>query len=351
MYISESLFRTLKHNEEIAGKFREIEASILSILNFKDLCEKLLSEISGKFDVPLVWLSIVEESPISDYIKAVENSEVLKSRTKFISEVQFQHLISGRVQPILADNGLHRFKFLYPDHITFEPGSVAIAPLSLDGKIVGSLNQGDTDPKRFEPGIDTTLLEHLALKLSLCLSNVTAHERLRYLAFHDPLTGLFNRGVMEKILEREYKRSCRYKSDLTVLFLDLDDFKSINDEYGHEMGDLALKYTADVLLQLKRDSDIVARFAGDEFVVILPSTDKLQAEHFMTRINTYLSETPLIRENSKIFVQTSHGCASFAENITDSSAGLIKKADERLYKLKNRKKRQQGTKQKTPDEK
>lgn len=338
MYISESLFHTLKQNEEIAEKFREIEASILSILNFKDLCEKLLAEISGKFDIPLVWLAIVEESPIFEYMKALENSDVLKSRIKFISEVDFQHLISGKVQPILANDRLHRFTFLYPDHLTFEPESVAIAPLSLDGRIVGSLNQGDGTPTRFEPGMDTTLLEHLALKLSLCLSNVTAHERLRYLAFHDSLTGLFNRDVMERILRSEYKRSRRYKTDLTVIFLDLDDFKSINDQYGHVTGDRALQYTADALLQLKRDSDIVARFAGDEFVVILPSTDKRQAEHFMTRMNRYLSCTPLIRENSRIFVKASHGSASFASDDTDSAAELIKKADERLYKLKNRKK-------------
>jgi diguanylate cyclase (GGDEF)-like protein len=338
MYISESLFRTLKHNEEIAGKFREIEASILSILNFKDLCEQLLSEISGKFDIPLVWLSIVEESPIFEYISAIENSEVLKSQTKFISEPRFRRLISENLQPILANEELHRFRFLYPDHIPFQPKSVAIAPLSLDGRIVGSLNQGDTDPKRFEPGIDTTLLEHLALKLSLCLSNVTAHERLSYLAFHDPLTGLVNRSVMDRILQREYKRSCRYRTDLTVIFLDLDDFKSINDDYGHDTGDHALKYTADVLLRMKRDSDIVARFAGDEFVVILPSTEKQQAERFMTRMNSCLSTTPLIRGNSEIFIQISHGSASFSENHTDSAAGLIKKADERLYKLKNQKK-------------
>ena len=339
MYISESLFRTLKHNEEIARKFREIEASILSILNFKDLCEKLLSEISGKFEVPLVWLSIVEESPISEYMKAIENSDVLKSQTKFVSDYRFQQLISGRVQPILANDRLNRFKELYPDQLPFTPESIAIAPLSLDGRIVGSLNQGDRDPKRFEPGIDSTLLEHLALKLSLCLSNVTAHERLRYLAFHDPLTGLFNRGVMEKILQREYKRSCRYKTDLTVIFLDLDDFKSINDRYGHDTGDRALQYTADVLLKIKRDSDIVSRFAGDEFVVILPSTDKNQAEHFMKRMNTHLADTPMILNNSRIFVATSHGSASFSENVTDSASGLIKKADERLYKLKNQKKK------------
>lgn len=339
MYISESLFNTLKHNEEIAGKFREIEASILSILNFKDLCEKLLSEISGKFDIPLVWLSIVDESPISEYMKAIENSDVLRTQTKFVSGNRFQSLIAGSLRPILANEQLDRFSDLYPDRIPFQPGSIAIAPLSLDGRIVGSLNQGDSNPKRFEPGIDTTLLEHLALKLSLCLSNVTAHERLRYLAFHDPLTGLLNRGVMEKILNREYKRSARYSTDLSVIFLDLDDFKSINDAHGHDMGDRALQYTADTLLKLKRDSDIVARFAGDEFVLILPSTGKSRAEQFMARVNEYLSLHPIIMDGqtSEIFVKTSHGCASFMENIADSAPGLLKKADERLYSAKTKK--------------
>ncbi|MDA3788673.1 MAG: diguanylate cyclase, partial [Desulfobacula sp.] len=201
--------------------------------------------------------------------------------------------------------------------------------------IVGSINQADKIVNRFEPGIDTSLLERLALKASLCLSNVTAHEQLKFLAFHDPLTRLLNRGVMERILEREFQRSKRYHIDLVLLFLDLDDFKSINDTYGHDNGDKALCHTADCLNSLKRDSDIVARFAGDEFVVILPSTNRHQAEIYVSRVKQKLASNPIIAaDNTSFYVKLSHGLSSVFEKGMDSSAILLKAADKRLYKAK-----------------
>jgi len=234
---------------------------------------------------------------------------------------------------------LEQFDFLLPEASDYKIGSIAIAPITLDGEIVGSFNQADQNINRFRPGIDTSLLEQLALKVSLCLSNVTAHEQLKFLAFHDPLTGLLNRGVMERILAREFMRSKRYHIDLTVLFLDLDDFKSINDNFGHDNGDAALCHTADCLTSLKRDSDIVARFAGDEFVVILPSTGKKQAENYITRVKNKLLNKPLTAEGRQFYVKLSHGLASVFEPGMDSAQILLKAADKRLYKEKQNRKR------------
>ena len=122
------------------------------------------------------------------------------------------------------------YQKLFPKNKKYYIQSIAVAPLSLDGDIIGSLNQADFSPLRFKPGIDTSLLEQLALKVSLCLSNVTAHEKLRFLAYHDPLTGLLNRRVMEVVLKREFARSKRYSRPLSLVFIDMDYFKQINDK-------------------------------------------------------------------------------------------------------------------------
>lgn len=136
------------------------------------------------------------------------------------------------------------------------------------------------------------------------LKPLLANKNLnKFLAFHDPLTGLLNRGVMKSALEREFQRSKRYHIDLTVLFLDLDGLKYINDTYGHDNGDIALCHTANCLKRHRRDSDIVARFAGDEFVVILPSTNKSQAENYINRVKQKLASDPLSANNTTFYVK------------------------------------------------
>lgn len=337
MPIPKSLFERLKHNEIVTRRFNEIENSILTILNFQDFIEKLLSEISNKFSVPYTWLSIIEESKISRYLHGIKNSELLSTSTAFLPKDAFLNITQNRLKPLLANKELGRFDPIIPQATDYDVGSIAMAPITLDGEIVGSINQADKDEHRFEPGIDSSLLEQLALKVSLCLSNVTAHEQLKFLAFHDPLTGLLNRGVMERILEREFLRSKRYHIELSVIFLDLDDFKSINDSFGHDNGDRALCHTADCLNRHKRDSDVVARFAGDEFVVILPSTNKTQAESYIDRVKKELADTPLKANETKFHVKLSHGVSSVFEKDMETSAILLKAADKRLYEAKKNK--------------
>ncbi|MBC2704838.1 sensor domain-containing diguanylate cyclase [Desulfobacula sp.] len=337
MTIPHSVLERLKNNEITARKFHEIEISILTILNFQDFIKKLLFEISSKFSVPYTWLSIIEESSISRYLQNIQNSKFLKTSTAFLPEKNFSSITRNQLKPLLANKNLTEFHPLIPEASEYKLGSIAIAPITLDGEIVGSINQADKNIHRFEPGIDTSLLEQLALKVSLCLSNVTAHEQLKFLAFHDPLTGLLNRGVMERALEREFQRSKRYHIDLTVLFLDLDDLKSINDTFGHDNGDMALCHTANCLKSHGRDSDIVARFAGDEFVVILPSTNKNQAANYINRVKQKLASDPLSANNTTFYVKLSHGLSSVFEKGMNSSAILLKAADKRLYQAKQNK--------------
>ncbi|MBU1194585.1 MAG: sensor domain-containing diguanylate cyclase [Proteobacteria bacterium] len=339
MTLPNSVLERLKNNEIIARKFHEIEISILTILNFHDFIEELLSEISLKFAVPFTWVSIIEESSIAGYLHNIQNSRLLKTSTAFLSKQEFIDITGNRLKPLLANQDLERFKILIPEASEYKIGSIAIAPITLDGEIVGSFNQADENSIRFKPGIDTSLLEQLALKVSLCLSNVTAHEQLKFLAFHDPLTGLLNRGVMERILDREFQRSKRYHIDLTILFLDLDDFKSINDNFGHDNGDRALCHMANCLNYLKRDSDIVARFAGDEFVVILPSTNKRQAQNYIERVKHKLLNEPIKTNQSQFTIKVSHGLSSVFDKGMDTSAILLKAADKELYLAKKNKKK------------
>ncbi|WP_287125791.1 sensor domain-containing diguanylate cyclase [Desulfobacter sp.] len=337
MEIPRHLLERMKRNEEIARKFNEIEISILNILNFKDFFKRLLFQIADKFSIPHIWLSIIQESTIYEQLKDSSESEVLKSAITFVDQERFLSIIKDQ-KPVLANKNLIFFKDLMPDTLTDPLGSLAIAPITLDGKLVGSINHADVDACRFQPGIDTSLLEQLAQKVSLCLSNVTAHEQLKFLAYHDPLTGLFNRRVFERILDREFSRAKRYDSELSLIFFDFDDFKTINDTAGHNIGDEALCFFANTIARLKRKQDIVARLAGDEFVVLLPSTQKKRAERFIKRVNAHFEINPLVSGEHMFNIQLSHGISSLSDDGVSDPSGLLKIADSKMYQHKTEKK-------------
>jgi len=335
--MEEDILETLRINEEIAQKFFEIEVSILSILNFKDLFERLLTEIRDKFGVPYVWISMIDQSEVSDLIKTLETSKILKERLNVIDKNTFISLIENRTRPILVSGDLEPYYQLLPQGQMYFIRSLAITPLTLDGEIIGSLNQADLSRLRYRLGMDTRLLEQLAVKVSICLSNVTAHEKLKWFAWRDPLTGLVNRRVMERVLQREYKRAVRYKSPLTLAFLDLDDFKAVNDKYGHDRGDELLRYVADILEELTRDSDVVSRYAGDEFIVILPGIGSDESLLLIQRLQDYFHKNPMEIEGQQIPISISFGLSSIEDEGVSDPDSLLKRADEMLYSVKQQK--------------
>ena len=318
------ILETLKTNREISQKFFEIETNILSILNFKDLFHRLLTEIQEKFGVPFVWISMIAKSDVSNLILELGNSEILKERLNLMDKVAFLDRIQSSKKPLLINTNLERFHMLFPRGQEYPLGSLAIAPLTLGGQVIGSLNQGDYSELRYTPGMDTTLLEQLSVKVSICISNVMAHERLR---------------AMARVLEREFKRTERYGTPLSVAFLDVDDFKAVNDRYGHDMGDDVLKYVSTCLLEMTREIDIVARFAGDEFVIILPNTTLKQAHKFVERHQAFFRKRPMKSAAISVPVSVSAGVAAKEDaGITDATA-LLKKADQMLYQAKELKKK------------
>lgn len=181
----EKLFERLKSNQEIAQKFFEIEVCILSVLNFKDLFEKLLSEIREKFGIPHLWISLIDKGDLSSLIQELGNSNALKERLNMITEEIFLGLLNAKKKPVLANGDLKPFYKLFPENEKYFIKSIAVIPLTLDGEIIGSLNMADYSETRFQPGMDIQFLDQLSTIVSICISNVTAHERLRILAEYE----------------------------------------------------------------------------------------------------------------------------------------------------------------------
>ncbi|MBW1721705.1 MAG: sensor domain-containing diguanylate cyclase [Deltaproteobacteria bacterium] len=331
------IIERLEYNEDISQRFFEVEVSILSTLNFADFFERLLTEIKEKFDIPYVWLSLIDENDLVPLIGALASSPLLKERLNIIDRKNFLEIVGNRKEPLLVNEDLRPFYRMFPPNEKYLIRSAAILPIFLNQELIGSLNHGDPSAERYVPGMNTTLLERLAVKISICLSNVTAHEKLRILASKDPLTGLLNRGVIEAVMQREVNRALRYDTPLSLIFIDLDDFKTVNDSHGHDAGDALLKYLGSHLVEKSRESDVVGRFAGDEFVILLPSTNSREALKLAQRIKRNLLQNPLKYNGKTIPVSFSYGISHIHDDGVKDPASLVKKADERLYRAKRRK--------------
>jgi diguanylate cyclase (GGDEF)-like protein len=334
MYDKDEMLRNLSDNEEIAKRLFEIEVSILSIGNLKDLLEKLLLSIEEKFGIPHLWISLVHENEVSQLIEALESSEVLKQRYNLVDRSLFLDLLHGKEGPVLVNENLGPFYRLLPENQTYFLKSLAIAPLVLDGEVIGSLNLGDYSGFRFQPNMDTFFLSQLAIKISICLSNVTAREKLRYLATRDPLTSLFNRREMGKTLEREISRTQRYGIPLAVLLVDCDDLKTVNDTYGHNCGDALLRYVADQIMRMTRRDDMAFRCEGDGFVIMLPHQTSNGALRVSERLGAFFRENPMKFGETSIPVSISCGLASTADPEVNSAGELLNRANGQLYEAK-----------------
>jgi two-component system cell cycle response regulator len=155
------------------------------------------------------------------------------------------------------------------------------------------------------------------------------------MAITDPLTGLFNRRRLDDVLKREWAVSQRYKNSLSCIMLDLDHFKAVNDQHGHGAGDDVLKQVATLLRSRLREVDLAARFGGEEFVILLPQTDKEGALILAERLRSTLSQSPLATNGKELAVSASFGVASNLDVAEGDAEDLLRGADIALYHAKN----------------
>ncbi len=177
------------------------------------------------------------------------------------------------------------------------------------------------------------LISTMANQVALALKNATEHKKVQELAITDELTGLYNRRAFQRALDRELRRSKRYKKPLSLIMLDIDDFKEINDKFGHQVGDGVLRSLAVNLQRAIREIDFLARYGGDEFAVILPETKAKEAAVLAERLKKTVKNYPIVAGGSRCKITLSMGVADISES-TDSEDELISRADRVLYMSK-----------------
>ena len=211
-------------------------------------------------------------------------------------------------------------------------------PLNARSRTVGVLVGIDPLPSAAAPALGSTVLATLRTILepvAIALDNALAVQRAEALSVTDDLTGLSNSRYLNLVLRREEKRSVRSGRPLSVLFIDMDGFKNVNTEHGHMAGSRALVEVATVIRTCARETDVVARFGGDEFAVILPDTGRqgavFVAERICDRIRSFRFLEP---DGLSVRLTASIGVATLPD-VTGSAEELLRAADRAMYRVKD----------------
>jgi len=208
-------------------------------------------------------------------------------------------------------------------------------PLINDGEVLGcaSLNSDSTN------AFDGQALQFFSLITYQMASSMKASQVISSMkdrAVYDTLTRLYNRSQLNQVLEAEFRKSLLEKQPLSVIMVDIDHFKAINDRYGHDEGDRVLIHVAGLLKASLRKHDIVARFGGEEFVIVLPRALMKDALIIAERIRRSVEATPLDGGKEKFHVTVSLGIAAIPAVWPESKEELIKFADTALYEAKGK---------------
>jgi diguanylate cyclase (GGDEF)-like protein len=207
--------------------------------------------------------------------------------------------------------------------------SLLVIPLLLRDRVLGTLILGAQRKHAFGDSVRPTL-EVLARHLAVSLSNARMVQKLETMATTDGMTGLLNKRAMIEQAEQKISAAARFGRKLSVLVTDIDFFKKVNDTYGHDIGDVVIKGLGDILRKHKRTTDVVARFGGEEFVVLCEQTDENGAMLLAERIREELQKTVFATPHGKLQVTCSLGVATFPEAGNDWES-MFKAADDALY--------------------
>jgi diguanylate cyclase (GGDEF)-like protein len=223
--------------------------------------------------------------------------------------------------------------------VTAPLGSVALAPLLRHGKLIGSLNQASLDSRHFGADVATDLLEHLAAVAALCLENLRNQERLKLDGLTDAVTSVPNRRFFDRRLAEETGRWQRRAEPLAMILVDIDHFKQVNDRHGHQAGDRALAQVARWLGEGLRGCDVLARFGGEEFVLLLPNTTATQAGTIAERLRERIAQAAMrLEEGVPLALTASFGVAALEadpeSDRVDAANTLLRRADRALYAAK-----------------
>ncbi|MDT8383501.1 MAG: DUF484 family protein [Gammaproteobacteria bacterium] len=331
-----------RENEQKQRRFHEQELRLISTPSLTELVQRVLFNYRTAFGLDVV--SLVLHDPEYEIQRIFEDDGV---RLGEVEQLLFQHDLDAldTLFGISAEPRLGRFVsrehgFLFAGGTT-TVRSVALLPLVRYGNLIGSLNLGSEQETRYVEGAATDFLQRLATVVAICLENATNHERLKRVGLSDSLTGVNNRRFFDQRLLEEVGRARRAQEPLTCLFMDVDHFKRVNDEHGHQTGDQVLRVVAGLIREQLRGSDVLGRYGGEEFAALLVNASGEAAMEIAERIRAVIAGHAFTTVDGKSLAATiSIGVATLLDRGQEASLAvlandLVDRADQGVYAAKH----------------
>jgi diguanylate cyclase (GGDEF)-like protein len=326
------------------SSLHDMSSTLNSSLDINQVLDKLSDQISPVTPYDFCAFLLYEEKTGDAVFAALRGYDARLIGTRFPLEQSAillrmqkkwsgdEHTVIKYYDPALGDRG--RDISLFPFKEMQKPyQSLYSHPLIARNKFVGAVVLGSLRTNAFSE-YQRSFMETLLNQVAMVVDNSMMHQNIRDLARNDGLTGLLNhRTFMEKLSE-EYKRIDRESRPFSILLMDIDKFKNVNDTYGHPVGDLAIKAVAQVLRDTARATDFVARYGGEEFTVGMVDTNSKGAEQMAERVRKRMEATVVTRIGGRdLKITLSIGVSSFPED-TKNAADLVTMADNALYQAK-----------------
>lgn len=335
------LLQRMEKNHNTQQHFHKFELELLACQNLKELFDLLLIEAKQHFGLSAVSLVLIDtDFALQELIERLELNH-------YGSRLQLRHgpefLVSVYPQQPRVELGAMDILMstrLFPG--SSDVASAACLPLMRQDRLEGSWHFGSDSNDRFLSGMATDYLLHLASVVSMCVENCIGREHLQHQGQVDMLTQVKNRRSFEVEFDKELQRAERYQESLSCMFVDVDHFKKINDSHGHQTGDICLKYIAQEIETQLRKTDLLARFGGEEFVVLLPHCDDVAATAIAERIRQTI-ETKVIAgiAGTKVKATVSIGVSTWrpgtkrSDNIGSLGQAFLACADNVMYQAKH----------------
>jgi diguanylate cyclase (GGDEF)-like protein len=328
----------LERRISVLSVFHEVGKALTSTLELSRVLEIIMEQINTLFH-PDTWsLLLVDQEKQELYFEIAvgEASEKLKNVRLKIGE-GVAGWVAQHQQPVLVSDAARDLRFApRVDAITrVETRTIVAVPIRGRESVLGVIELINTPESIPFGDREMLLLQALADYAAIALENARHMERIHQMTITDDCTKLFNSRHLHNVLESEIYRSGRYGYHFSVVFFDLDRFKQVNDTHGHLVGSKLLAEVGQLIKDHLRMIDLAFRYGGDEFVVLLPQTDKPAAINVARRLHVLLAGATFLREESiNLKLTASFGVACYPEDAA-SKDELIRLADEAMYLVKN----------------
>ena len=334
-----NLYSEAKQHADEMSILYEISTAIAAGVGLEKTTQAVFRQLKKVIPIDLFYLALYEPTEkVISYFMYQENGEQIDIKPFFLFQKQsLTRFVMEKQQTVYIPDFKAKDSILKEDEVIkvagFENLTILGIPLILRGEVMGVLSVQAEKPNAYDH-VQIRLIETIAQQTSIAMDNAKMFEKIQTMAITDSLTGLYNRRYFYMILDNEIERAKRYQVSLSLMMLDIDHFKRVNDQLGHLAGDEVLASFADVCRSKLRQTDIMFRYGGEEFMILLPESNKEDTMNAAERIRSAIEEAVIETTKGKVTIATSIGVSEYGEDHPEPNE-FVESADKALYASKD----------------